>query len=90
LGVQIKEEALAVIRRSLELAGADPSEVGVRLRMAGGELRSRFAKGAEPGDETLSVEGIRIFVAPNVLEIGDDVEIGVTDEHDKLVARPRV
>jgi hypothetical protein len=57
--------------------------------MAGGELRSRFAEGAEPGDETLSIQGVRVFVAPSVLALGDDLEIGVTAEHDKLVVRPQ-
>jgi hypothetical protein len=61
----------------------------VRLRIAGGEVRSRFATEGEPDDTTVEVDDVRIFIAPSVLELGDDLEVGVTDEHDKLVVRAR-
>ncbi len=77
-------EAVDVIRRSLELASADPSEMGVRLRMAGGAVRPRFQPEPSPDDAVVEVEGLRIFVAP---ELGDDIEIGVSAEHATLVVR---
>lgn len=85
------EQALEVIRRSLELAKADPAEMGVRLRLAGGAIRPRFAPEPSPGDEVVETGGVRIFVASNILT-GDiaagDIEIGVSDEHESLVVRP--
>jgi len=77
-----------VIRRSLELAGADASEVGVRLRPAGGAIRPRFASEPEPTDVVVEQDGVRVFVAQTILEGRDDVEIGVTAEHETLVVRP--
>lgn len=89
MAVHVTPEALAVIRNSLELAELDPSETGVRLRVAGGELRPRFASEPREGDEELEVEGVRVFIAPDVAEPGADVEIGVSAEHETLVVRPR-
>ena len=86
--VRITPEALEVIRRSLDLAGADSSEMGVRLRMAGGAVRPRFAPEPEPGDVVVEQDGIRVFIAASIIEGKDDVEIGVTSEHETLVVRP--
>ena len=86
--VRITPEALVVIRRSLELAGADPDATAVRVRFAGGAVRSRFATEAEPTDVVVETEGIRVFVANAIVEEHGDVEIAVTDEHDQLTVRP--
>lgn len=85
--VTITPEALVVIRRSLELAGADPAETAVRVRVAGGAVRSRFVTQAEPTDVIVEAEGIRVFVAEDLAR--DDVEIAVTEEHDQLTVRPK-
>lgn len=85
--VRITPEALDVIRRSLELAGADPKEMAVRLRRAGGAIRPRFVSDPEPEDVVVEAEGIRVFVAGSIAAEGD-VEIAVTPEHDELVVRP--
>jgi Fe-S cluster assembly iron-binding protein IscA len=87
LTVRITEEALAVVRRSLELAGADPAEMAVRLRQAGGAIRPRFVTEPEPTDVIVETNGVRVFVAESIAGEGD-VEIGVTPEHDELVVRP--
>ena len=76
------------MRRSLELAGADPSEMGVRLRIAGGAVRPRFVAAPEPGDETVEADSIRVFVAKAILDEHGEVEIDVTDEHESLMVRP--
>ena len=83
--IVVTEAALDVVRRSLELAGKDPSEMGVRLRVAGGAVRPRFADGPFEGDEVVETGGIRIFVARE-LAVGD-IEIGVSEEHETLVVR---
>ena len=77
------EQALEVVRRSLELAQVDPSEMGVRLRMAGGAIRPRFQAEPSEGDEVVEIEGVRIFVSSDIA-VGD-VEIGVSPEHETLV-----
>jgi Fe-S cluster assembly iron-binding protein IscA len=87
LTVRITPEALDVIRRSLELAGADPSEMAVRLRRAGGAIRPRFVSDPQADDVVVESEGIRVFVAAAIASEGD-VEIDVTSEHDELVVRP--
>ncbi len=60
--------------------------MAVRVRSAGGEIRSRFATEPEPTDVVVEVEGIRVFVAQGIAE--GDVEIAVTSEHDQLTVRP--
>lgn len=87
MGVRVTPEAVELIRRSLELAEADPSKVGVRLRVAGGEVRPRFVPKPEEGDAVVDVEGIRIFVAGEIVRELGDVEVAVTPEHGRLVIR---
>jgi hypothetical protein len=79
--------ALEVVRNSLELAKADPSKVGVRLRIAGGAVRPRFVETPEDGDETVEAEGVRVFIARAILDEHGDVEVDVTPEHGQLVVR---
>jgi Fe-S cluster assembly iron-binding protein IscA len=80
--------ALEVVKHSLSLAQADPSKVGVRLRIAGGAVRPRFVEEPEDGDETVEVEGVRVFIAKSVLDEHGDVEVDVTPEHGNLMVRP--
>ena len=86
MSVRVTPEAVDVIRRSLEIAGADPKEMGVRLRMAGGQIRPRFVAEAEAGDIVVEEAGVRVFVAASLVD--GDVEIAVTPEHETLVIRP--
>jgi hypothetical protein len=58
----------------------------VRLRVAGGQVRPRFASEPSEGDVTVEVEGIRIFVAPDVAT--GDIEIATSAEHETLIVRP--
>jgi hypothetical protein len=60
--------------------------MGVRLRMAGGQIRPRFQSEPSEGDVVVEAEGIRLFVASDVA-VGD-IEIGVSAEHETLVVRP--
>lgn len=76
-----------MIRNSLEVAKADPSEVGVRLRIAGGEVRPHFV--AEPfgDDEVAEIEGMRVFVARAIVDELGDVVVDATAEHGNLTVR---
>jgi iron-sulfur cluster assembly protein len=80
--------AVEVIKHSLELAKVDPSKVGVRLRVAGGEVRPRFVEGPQDGDETVDAEGIRVFIAKTIIDELGDVIVDVTAEHGRLTVRP--
>lgn len=85
--VRITPAALEVMRRSLELAGADPDAVGVRIRRAGGEVRPRFETEPRPTDEVVEVERLRVFVARDIVDELGDVEVDVSEEHERLVVR---
>ena len=56
--------------------------------MAGGEVRPRFASAPGPTDEVVDAGGIKVFVARNIVELHDSIEIAVTPEHEQLVVRP--
>jgi Fe-S cluster assembly iron-binding protein IscA len=88
MGVRITEQALDVIRRSLAQGGYDPAEVGVRLRVAGGAVRPRFAPGPEEGDETVEADGVRVFVDARIASSAPTVEIDLSSEHETLIVRP--
>ena len=85
--VRVSAEAVELIRHSLELAGADPAEVGVRLRVAGGVVRPRFVPAAQEGDTVVEIEGLRIFVAKDIVDELGGVEVVVTPEHSQLEVR---
>jgi hypothetical protein len=51
--------------------------------MAGGAIRPRFQAEPSEGDVVVEADGIRIFVAPDLV-VGD-IEIGVSAEHSTLV-----
>lgn len=87
MGVRLTPQAVDVIRRSLELQQADPSEMGVRLRRAGGAIRPRFAIDPEPGDVVVESDGVRVFIEAGIAAEHDEVEVAVSDEHDELVVR---
>lgn len=78
-----------MVKRSLELAGASPDQMGVRLRIAGGAVRPRFVEAPSESDETVEAGGVRVFIAREILDAhGGDVEVDVTPEHETLVVRP--
>jgi Fe-S cluster assembly iron-binding protein IscA len=87
VSVRITPAALGVLRRSLELAGSDPGEVGVRLRRAGGEVRPRFEAEPRPDDEVVEVEGLRVFVAREIVDELGEVEVDISEEHEQIVVR---
>lgn len=87
MSVSITPDALALVRRSLELAKLDPARAGVRLRRAGGEVMPRFATDPEAGDEVVEEDGVRVFVARPIADSAVRIEIGVSDEHERLVVR---
>lgn len=94
MGIDVTDEAVEVLQRSLELFGADPSSgAGVRLRMVralGGGLEAQveFAREPAPGDRVVETGGVRLFVDPGVTDAFPDAVVTVDPQHDDVVVRP--
>lgn len=87
MAVTVSDAAADIMRRSIQQGGYDPGEVGVRLRVAGGQVRPRFAPQPEEGDEVVELEGLRVFIDGRILSSTPDVTIDVSAEHETLVIR---
>jgi Fe-S cluster assembly iron-binding protein IscA len=91
--IQVTEEAIDVLRRSLELGGVDPAAGGVRLRAARGlggrlDVQVELADGPQRGEITVQASNVRLFVDPGVTEAIPDALVAVEPEHDLIVVRP--
>ena len=83
----MSERAVEVLKRALEAGRMDPSTVGIRLTVGpAGDLRTGFADEPEPGDESVALAGLRLFVAADLAAAGLSIE--VSSEHDRLVLGP--
>lgn len=93
MSLEVTPEAVEVLQRSLELGGVDPETGGVRLRVArglGGGSDIQVELAAEPGEgeETYEVEGLRIFVDPQLPRIFPNAVVAVEPQHEVIVVRP--
>lgn len=94
MGLEVAEEALEVLRRSMELANIAPGDsAGVRLRSVhalGGGARIEVEFADAPGDHetVLEEQGVRIFVDPSVSALYPEAILTVEPQHEKLVVRP--
>ena len=92
--LKIADEALDVLRRSLELAGLAPDgEGGVRLRSVkalggGARIEVEFSDAASEGETVIDRDGVRIFVDPSVEALYPEALLTVEPQHEKLVVRP--
>jgi len=92
--IEVTEEAVDVLRRSLELGGIDPSGGGgVRLRAAHGlgggmDVQVELADGPLEGETTVEASDVRLFVDPGVMEAIPDAVVAVEPQHDTIVVRP--
>ena len=91
--VQVTEEAIEVLKTSLELAQHDPGRIGVRLRGArslggGFQVQVEFAEAPDATDTVMERDGVRIFVSPEVLETYPDALVTVEPMHDIVTVRP--
>lgn len=94
MSIEVTPEAIEVLKRSLDLAGLDPASNGIRLRAAHGldggvEIQIELADGAEEGEDTVAVDGIKLFVAPEVIEAVPDPVLTVEPQHETVVVRTR-
>lgn len=93
MDIDVTEEAIEVLSRSLQMAGIDPGSGGVRLRVArglggGGEVQVELAEGPVEGDEVVEAGGLRLFVDPSLPQLVPDPIVTVAPMHDHIVVRP--
>jgi Fe-S cluster assembly iron-binding protein IscA len=91
--VRVTEEAIEVLRRSLELGGVDRAAGGVRLRAAHGlggglSIQVELADGPGEGEQIVETGGIRIFVDRSVTDAVPEPVVAVEPQHDRVVVRP--
>jgi Fe-S cluster assembly iron-binding protein IscA len=93
MAIEVTEEAIEVLRRSLELGRIDADSGGVRLRGArglGGGMDVQVELADAPlGDEQVIVAGgVRIFVDPEVTRALPNAVVTVEPQHEVVVVRP--
>ena len=93
MGIEITDEALAVLRRSLELGGVDGSSGGIRLRGATGlgggfDVQVELASGPLEDEATIEKDGVRIFVDPAIRKAYPEAVVALEPQHDVVVVRP--
>ena len=91
--IQVTEEAIDVLRRSLELGGVDPAAGGVRLRAARGlggglDVQVELADGPLEGETTVEAADVRLFVDAGVTEAIPNAVVAVEPQHETIVVRP--
>lgn len=92
--MQVTEEAVEVLRRSLEMGGVDPEQGGVRLRgsrgLGGGfDVQVELADAPQKADSVVEAGGIRLFVAPEITDALPDSVVAVEPQHQIIVVRPK-
>jgi len=92
--IEVTEEAVDVLRRSLELGGIDPSAGGVRLRAAHGlggglDIQVELAEGPLEGETTVEAsDDVRLFIDAGVTEAIPNAVVAVEPQHETIVVRP--
>jgi Fe-S cluster assembly iron-binding protein IscA len=91
--MEITDEAVELLRKSLDLAGIDPSSGGVRLRgsraLGGGyDIQVELADERLDDEELVEVSGLRLFVDPEVARAMPKPVVTVDPQHDTIVIRP--
>lgn len=91
--IEVTQEAVEVLKRSLELGGVDPATGGVRLRAAHGlgggvAIQVELADGPLEGETAIEAGGINIFIDPGVIDAIPEPVVAVEPQHDLIVVRP--
>ena len=92
MGVEITDEAVEVLRRSLELGNVGEGG-GVRLRGAHGlggglDIQVELADGPLEGETVVEKAGVKVFVDPEVTTAIPDAVVAVEPQHEVIVVRP--
>ena len=91
--IEVTDEAVEVVGRSLDLAGMSSEARGVRVRatrgLGGGlEFQVELADEPRPGDEVIERKGVRLYVDPGVAATMPEAVIAVEPQHETIVVRP--
>lgn len=92
--IEITDDAVEVLRRSLQLGNVDTSTGGVRLRTAralggGVDVQVELADGPLEGESVVEKDGVRVFVDPSLTEAVPDPMLTVEPQHENVVVRSR-
>lgn len=93
MAITVTDEAVEVLKRSLELGGVDASTGGVRLRAARGlgggmDIQVELAEGPVEGEIRVEAGGINLFVDPDIEKGIPDPVVTVEPQHEIVVVRP--
>ncbi len=94
MSVEVTDEALEVLRRSLELGGVDRSSGGgIRVRGAHGlgggfDVQIELAEGPLKGETVVEIKALRLFIDPRVTDAYPQAVVAVEPQHQTLVVRP--
>ena len=92
MGIEITDEAVDLLRRSLAL-GRVGQRGGVRLRAAHGlgggvDIQVELADGPLEGESVIEKDGIWVFVDPGVTAAIPNAVVAVEPQHELIVVRP--
>lgn len=93
MAIEVTDEAVEVLKRSMKLGNVDTASGGIRIRMAkalggGNDVQVELADGALEGDGIVELEGLRLFVDPSIAETIPDAIVAVEPQHENIVVRP--
>lgn len=93
MGIEVTDEAVEVLKRSLEMGGVDARSGGVRLRTAHGlgggvDVQVELADGPLEGEVEIEASGIKLFVDPALTEAIPEAVVAVEPQHEMIVVRP--
>lgn len=93
MSIEVTDEAVEVLRRSLEMGNVDARRGGVRLRGARGlgggmDIQVELAESPLEEESVIERDGVRIFVDPEVTRAIPDAVVAVEPQHEVVVVRP--
>lgn len=93
MGIEVTDEARAVLLRSLDLARVAGSPAGIRLRAApalggGVEVQVELADEAGEGERVVDLGDLRLFVDRSIETAYPDAVVALEPQHERIVVRP--
>lgn len=82
--IEVTEWASDVLTRSQEAASRFNPEARIRLVRSGNGVEAQLAEGPAPGDQTVRVADLEVYVEADL-----DGVVDVQEPHDQLVLRQR-
>lgn len=91
--IEVTDEALDVLRRSLRLPGGERA-AAIRLRAARGlgggvDVQVELADAPLTDEEVIEAGGVTIYVDPEVTRAIPDAVVALEPQHEVVVVRPR-